>query len=85
MKLRPTRAFWPCRSCNEALSPARRPGTHHAFYDYGAGFCIINDLAITARYLLDSGAVKRLAVVDLDVHQVRLCDQNRMSWPFQWL
>lgn len=44
-------------------------GTHHAFCDYGSGFCIFNDLAVTARALLHRGAVQRILIVDLDVHQ----------------
>jgi len=44
-------------------------GTHHAFPDFGAGFCILNDLAVTARLLLERGDVDQLLIVDLDVHQ----------------
>ena len=44
-------------------------GTHHAFPDYGSGFCIFNDVAIAAKVLLSEGAVRQLLVVDLDVHQ----------------
>ncbi len=44
-------------------------GTHHAFPDYGSGFCIFNDLAIAARILQRLGLVKKIAIVDLDVHQ----------------
>jgi len=44
-------------------------GTHHAFADYGSGFCIFNDLAVAAKVLLMEGLVRRLFVVDLDVHQ----------------
>jgi acetoin utilization deacetylase AcuC-like enzyme len=44
-------------------------GTHHAFPDYGSGFCIFNDLAIAARVLQQQGRVGRVLVVDLDVHQ----------------
>jgi acetoin utilization deacetylase AcuC-like enzyme len=44
-------------------------GTHHAFPDYGSGFCIFNDIAVAAKVLLHEGLVKRLLVVDLDVHQ----------------
>jgi len=44
-------------------------GTHHAHPGYGSGFCIFNDCAVTAAVLLAEGAVKRLMVVDLDVHQ----------------
>ena len=44
-------------------------GTHHAFANYGSGFCIFNDLAIAARVLHDSGLVNKILIVDLDVHQ----------------
>ncbi|MEB3264966.1 MAG: histone deacetylase [Synechococcus sp.] len=44
-------------------------GTHHAFPDYGSGFCIFNDVAVAARVLLAEGAIRRLMVIDLDVHQ----------------
>ena len=44
-------------------------GTHHAFPDYGSGFCIFNDCAVAARVLLAEGLVQRLMVIDLDVHQ----------------
>ena len=44
-------------------------GTHHAFPHYGSGFCIFNDVAVAARVLLAEGAVARLMVIYLDVHQ----------------
>ncbi|MEX6667607.1 histone deacetylase [Pseudomonas sp. W2-17] len=44
-------------------------GTHHAHYDYPAGFCIFNDLAIISQYLLQSGRVDRVLIFDCDVHQ----------------
>lgn len=44
-------------------------GTHHAFADYGSGFCIFNDLAVSARVLRHEGLVSRILIVDLDVHQ----------------
>jgi acetoin utilization deacetylase AcuC-like enzyme len=44
-------------------------GTHHAFPSHGSGFCIFNDCAVAARVLLQEGAVQRLMVIDLDVHQ----------------
>ncbi|HEY9664639.1 MAG TPA: histone deacetylase, partial [Allocoleopsis sp.] len=44
-------------------------GTHHAFPNYGSGFCIFNDLAIAARVLLQEGIVQKILIVDLDVHQ----------------
>src|SRR6185503_11383674 len=44
-------------------------GTHHAFRDQGAGFCVFNDIAVAILTLRRSGRVRRAAVVDLDVHQ----------------
>lgn len=44
-------------------------GTHHAFRDRGEGFCVYNDLVVAARALLADGAVRRVLIVDLDVHQ----------------
>lgn len=44
-------------------------GTHHAHYDFGSGFCMVNDLAYTALTLLNSGEVNRVLIFDLDVHQ----------------
>ncbi len=44
-------------------------GTHHAHHAFGSGFCTFNDVAVAALTLLAEGAVKRVAVVDLDVHQ----------------
>ena len=44
-------------------------GTHHAFPTYGSGFCIFNDLAIAARVLQHEKLVRKILLVDLDVHQ----------------
>lgn len=44
-------------------------GTHHAFTDRGEGFCLLNDIAIAANYLLAQKTIKKALVVDLDVHQ----------------
>lgn len=44
-------------------------GTHHALPNAGEGFCVFNDLAVVALYLLKQGLVRRVAIVDLDVHQ----------------
>jgi len=44
-------------------------GTHHAFYDSGEGFCVFNDFAIVIMNLLHQRKVKRVAILDLDVHQ----------------
>lgn len=44
-------------------------GTHHAYADRGEGFCVFNDAAIAARLMQAERRVKRVAIVDLDVHQ----------------
>ncbi|MEL6535727.1 MAG: histone deacetylase [Bacteroidota bacterium] len=44
-------------------------GTHHAYADRGEGFSLLNDMAITARYLLHHQLVQQILFVDLDVHQ----------------
>jgi acetoin utilization deacetylase AcuC-like enzyme len=44
-------------------------GTHHAFPDYGSGFCIFNDASVAARLLLREELVQQVLIVDLDVHQ----------------
>lgn len=44
-------------------------GTHHAFHDRAAGFCLVNDAAILTRVALGGGLARRVAVIDLDVHQ----------------
>ena len=44
-------------------------GTHHAYSNRGEAFCMLNDQAIGARYLLDNGLAKKVLILDLDVHQ----------------
>lgn len=44
-------------------------GTHHAFTNRGEGFCLLNDIAIAANFLLSQNLVRQILVVDLDVHQ----------------
>ncbi len=44
-------------------------GSHHAMPEGGAGYCVTNDLAIAANRLVVEGAVRRVLIVDLDVHQ----------------
>ncbi|UPK69203.1 histone deacetylase [Chitinophaga filiformis] len=44
-------------------------GTHHAFADHGEGFCLLNDFAVAANYLLQQKLVKQVLIIDLDVHQ----------------
>jgi acetoin utilization deacetylase AcuC-like enzyme len=44
-------------------------GTHHAHRDFGAGYCVFNDLAAVALTSLRDGRAARVAIIDLDVHQ----------------
>lgn len=44
-------------------------GTHHAHFDFASGFCIFNDLAVAAKALIAQGKVRRVLIVDCDVHQ----------------
>jgi acetoin utilization deacetylase AcuC-like enzyme len=44
-------------------------GTHHAFADKGEGFCMLNDQAIAANYLLRKNLTKKILIIDVDVHQ----------------
>ena len=44
-------------------------GTHHAYVDRGEGFCLMNDHAVAAKWLLSERLAKQVLIVDLDVHQ----------------
>ena len=44
-------------------------GTHHAHWNFGAGFCVFNDLAYTARALIKMRLANRILILDCDVHQ----------------
>ncbi|NQW27528.1 MAG: histone deacetylase [Flammeovirgaceae bacterium] len=61
-------------------------GTHHAFSDRGEGFCLLNDQAIAAHYLLSKKHVQQVLIVDLDVHQgngtAKIFSNNPMVYTF---
>ncbi len=59
-----------CRlALQEGVAASLGGGTHHASRDEGQGFCIYNDTAIAARAMQAEGRVRRVAVIDCDVHQ----------------
>ncbi|RJF94996.1 histone deacetylase [Noviherbaspirillum saxi] len=59
-----------CRSALESgIAANLAGGTHHAYADRGEGFCVFNDAAIAARLMQAERRVRRVAIVDLDVHQ----------------
>ena len=45
-----------------------RPPGHHATTHRGMGFCLLNNVALAAEYLVQEFGAKRLAIVDLDLH-----------------
>ncbi len=44
-------------------------GTHHAFAERGEGFCLLNDMATAANFLLRKNLARKILIIDLDVHQ----------------
>jgi acetoin utilization deacetylase AcuC-like enzyme len=44
-------------------------GTHHAYADHGAGYCVVNDSAVAVRVLQTAGMCRRVLIIDCDVHQ----------------
>lgn len=59
-----------CRSALEqGVSANLAGGTHHAYADRGEGFCVFNDSAVAARLMQAERRARRVAIVDLDVHQ----------------
>ena len=56
-------------SINYGLSCNTAGGSHHANFDGGAGYCVFNDVAVAAHYLLNRGLANKILIVDLDVHQ----------------
>ena len=57
------------KALNHGIAMNIAGGTHHAFTDRGEAFCLLNDQAIAAQHLLDQNLVKKILIVDLDVHQ----------------
>jgi acetoin utilization deacetylase AcuC-like enzyme len=61
-------------------------GTHHAFADRGEGFCMLNDMAIAANYLLQQQMASNILIIDLDVHQgngtAKLFEHNKQVTTF---
>ncbi len=60
-----------CRAAvtGDGLAASLAGGTHHAFADHGEGYCVFNDSVIAARVLQAEGRVRRVVIIDGDVHQ----------------
>ena len=54
---------------NYGLACNTAGGSHHANFESGAGYCVFNDVAVAAKYLLDRNLAKKILILDLDVHQ----------------
>ncbi|MBD9356590.1 histone deacetylase family protein [Methylomonas albis] len=57
-----------CSGQNARAFCALRPPGHHAMPDYAMGFCLFNNIAIAAEYARAQYELKRIAIVDFDVH-----------------
>ena len=55
--------------CGGVIAGNMAGGTHHAFRGEGAGYCIFNDLAVSAEVALMQSNINRVLILDLDVHQ----------------
>jgi acetoin utilization deacetylase AcuC-like enzyme len=53
----------------DGLSANLAGGTHHAFKDRGEGYCIFNDVAVAARKMQAEKGIRRVTIIDCDVHQ----------------
>ena len=59
-----------CRAAlDEGVAVNLGGGTHHAFRDHGQGYCWLNDTAIAARAMQAEGLVRKVLIIDCDVHQ----------------
>lgn len=54
---------------NDGISFNIAGGTHHAGTNWAEGFCLLNDQAIAANWLLATGKCKKVLIIDVDVHQ----------------
>ncbi len=54
---------------NQGIACHLAGGTHHAHYNFGAGYCIFNDLVVAAKISLAKGTAKKILIFDCDVHQ----------------
>ncbi len=71
---------------NDGVSFNVAGGTHHAFFDRGEGFCLLNDFAVAANCLLHKSLARKILIIDLDVHQgngtAKLFEENGSVYTF---
>ena len=56
------------RALDDGLAAVLASGFHHAHADHGEGFCTFNGLVVAADALREAGRVRRVSVLDLDLH-----------------
>jgi acetoin utilization deacetylase AcuC-like enzyme len=92
-----TLAALDCAVASGGLAANMAGGTHHAHRDRGGGYCVVNDLVIAARAARERYGLRRVLVIDLDVHQgdgtATLCADDpdtftfsmhgATNWPFE--
>ncbi len=66
------------RAMREGISVHLGGGFHHAFPDHGEGFCLLNDVAVSARWLLREKKAGKVMILDCDLHQ-----GNGTAWIFR--
>jgi acetoin utilization deacetylase AcuC-like enzyme len=59
-------AIWE-RKARRGFALTRPPG-HHATHGQGMGFCLLNNIAIAAEYIIQSYHIQKMAIIDLDLH-----------------
>jgi acetoin utilization deacetylase AcuC-like enzyme len=67
---------------------ATRPPGHHAEHDKGMGFCFFNNVAIAAEYAKQTYQLKRIAILDFDVHHGNGTEDiilNKLEHPSDYL
>jgi len=79
--------MWACRAALEdGCSVNLAGGTHHAFRDRGEGYCIFNDSVVAARSVQTAGLVRRVVIIDTDVHQgngtASICEHDPTIYTF---
>jgi len=79
--------MWACRAALEdGCSVNLAGGTHHAFRDRGKGYCIFNDSVVAARSVQTAGLVRRVVIIDTDVHQgngtASICEHDPTIYTF---
>jgi len=59
-----------CRAAlQDGLATNLAGGTHHAYPDHGEGYCVFNDAAVAIRVLQQESLVRKVVILDCDVHQ----------------